>query len=89
VKNLIVICLALAFFSGAGCGNKPEKQETPATTQAGAARMVSLMDPVDKSKIKNFKEAKYPYVYEGVEYRFNSKEHYEAFKKDPSKYVSK
>jgi YHS domain-containing protein len=89
MKNLIVICLALALFAVVGCGNKPEKQETPATTQAGAATRVSLADPVDGSKIDNFEDAKYSTVYEGVEYRFNSKEHYEAFKKDPSKYVSK
>jgi len=89
MKNLIVICLALALFAAAGCGNKPEKQETPATEQAGAVSKVSLVDPVDGSRIENFEEAEYSYVYEGVEYKFNSKDNYEAFKKEPSKYVTR
>jgi len=89
MKNLIVICLALALFAAAGCGNKPEKQETPATTETGAATRVSLVDPVDKSRIENFEEAKYSIVYEGVEYKFNSRDNYEAFKKDPAKYMSR
>ncbi|MCK4549905.1 MAG: YHS domain-containing protein [Candidatus Krumholzibacteria bacterium] len=89
MKKLLVICLALALFASMGCGNKPETDENDTTTQAGAVSSVSLTDPVDGTRIENFETAKHSFVYNGVEYRFNSKENYEAFKKDPAKYVSK
>ena len=89
MKKLIVICLALTLFASMGCGNRPESEADSTTTQAGAASKVSLTDPVDGSRIENFEEAKYSFVYESVEYRFNSKDNYEAFKKDPVKYLTK
>lgn len=89
MKKLLVICLAVALFASMGCGNKPEPKEDSVTTQSGAASRVSLTDPVDGSKVENFEEAKYSFVYNRVEYRFNSKDNYEAFKKDPAKYLNK
>jgi YHS domain-containing protein len=89
MKRLLVICLAIALFASAGCGNKPEPKENSTTTQSAEASKVSLTDPVDGSKIENFETAKYSFVYNRVEYRFNSKENYEAFKKDPAKYLNK
>ena len=72
MKKLLVICLALALFASMGCGDKSQNDEKSTTTQAGAARSVSLTDPVDGSKIENFEEAKYSWVHNRVEYRFNS-----------------
>jgi YHS domain-containing protein len=89
MKKLIVICLALALFASMGCGNRPETESNSTTTQSSTAAKVSLTDPVDGSKIENFETAKYSFVYESVEYRFNNKENYEAFKKDPAKYLTK
>jgi YHS domain-containing protein len=89
VKKLLVICLAIALFASIGCGNKPEEKKSATTTQSGAVDRIALVDPVDKTKIENFEDAKYSHVYNSVEYRFNSKENYEAFKKDPAKYVSR
>ena len=89
MKKLLVICLALTLFASIGCGNKPQNDENSTTTEAGAVTKVSLSDPVDGSRIENFEEAKYSYVYDRVEYRFNSKENYEAFKKTPEKYLSR
>ena len=89
MKKLLVNCLALALFASIGCGNKPQNDEESASTQAGVANRVSLIDPVDGSKIKDFEESKYSYIYNRVEYRFNSKENYEAFKKTPEKYLSR
>ena len=89
MKKLIVICLALALFASMGCGNRPEPEANSTTTQSSTASRVSLTDPVDGSKIENFENADYSFVYEGIEYRFNKKENYEAFKKDPVKYLTK
>jgi len=89
MKKLFVICLAIFLFTSMGCGNKPEPKKDSTTTQAATANSVSLTDPVDGSKIENFENAKYSFVYNKVEYRFNSKENYEAFKKDPAKYLRK
>ena len=89
MKKLLVICLALALFASMGCGNKPETDENATTMQAGVANRVSLTDPVDGTKIENFETTKYSFVYEGVEYRFNDKDNYEAFKKNPAKYISR
>ena len=89
MKKLLVICLALALFAFMGCGNKPDSDKGLTTTEAGAAKMIYLTDPVDGSKIGTIDEVKYAYVYERIEYRFNSKKNYEAFKKDPEKYLNK
>ncbi len=89
MKKVLVICLALALFAAAGCGNKPEKQQSDMTTQAGAAKKFSLTDPVDGSIIDNFETAKYSYTYDGVEYRFNNEKNYKAFKENPEKYLSR
>ncbi len=89
MKKLLVICLALALFASFGCGNKPQSDENSTTTQEGTVNQVFLSDPVDGSRIENFEESKYAYVYNRVEYRFNSKENYEAFKKNPDKYLSR
>ena len=89
MKKLLVICLALALFASMGCGNKPQTDKESTTNQAGTAIRISLTDPVDGSKIEDFEKSKFSYVHDRVEYRFNSKENYEAFKKDPAKYLSK
>ena len=89
MKKLLLICLALALFASMGCGNKPETDESATTTQTGAAVSVSLTDPVDGTRIENFETAKHAFVYNGVEYRFNNKDNYEAFKKDPAEYISR
>ena len=89
MKKTLVICLVLMFAASFGCGNKSQDDENSTTTEAGIANKVSLSDPVDGSRIENFEEAKYTYVYNRVEYRFNSKENYETFKEDPEKYLSK
>jgi YHS domain-containing protein len=88
MKKLLVICIVFMLFTVTGCGNKPQDDSSKTATETGVANRVSLTDPVDGSKIENFEEAKYSYVYNGMEYRFNSKDNYEAFKKDPSKYVT-
>jgi YHS domain-containing protein len=90
LKNTIVILLALAIFAAAGCGNKTENNE-PAkqeTKQLGELKKIASVDPVDGTEIKDIGESKYSYVYNDIEYHFNSKENYEAFKKDPEKYLS-
>ncbi len=89
MKKALIICLVLMFAASFGCGNKSQNDESSVGTEAGVVTKVSLTDPVDGSKIENFEEAKYSYVYNRVEYRFNSKKSYEAFKKDPEKYLSK
>ena len=89
MKKLIVICLALALFASMGCGNKPQDDKESTSTEAGAAKMISLSDPVDGSKIGSVDDVEYSYVYKNIEYRFNSKKNYEAFKKDPEKYINK
>jgi YHS domain-containing protein len=89
MKKLIVTCLALALFASMGCGNKPDNDKEAATTEAGPVKLVMLTDPVDGSKIGDVDDVKYSFVYNKIEYRFNSKENYEAFKKDPEKYLTK
>ena len=52
------------------------------------AKLVKLEHvAVDGTKIEPVDDVKYSYVYRNVEYRFNSKKNYEAFKKDPEKYL--
>lgn len=96
LKNLLVICLALVLLASMGCGNKTENDENSTTTQVDAAKKVpptdrgyppDPVDPVDGSKIENLADAKYSYAYKGWNFYFNSKENYEAFKKDPEKYM--
>jgi YHS domain-containing protein len=89
MKKLLVICLALALFASMGCGNKPDNDKESATTEAGSVKLINLTDPVDGSKIGDVNDVKYSVVYDRTEYRFNSKENYEAFKKDPEKYIKK
>ena len=89
MKKLLVICLALVIFASMGCGNKPDSDKESTATEAGAAKMIYLTDPVDGSKIGTVDDVKYAYVYKSIEYRFNSKKSYEAFKKDPEKYINK
>ena len=89
MKKLLVICLALALFASMGCGNKPDSDKESTVTETGTAKIIYLTDPVDGSKIGNVDEVKYSYIYKAVEYRFNSKKNYEAFKKDPEKYLTR
>jgi YHS domain-containing protein len=88
MKRFLTICLVIALFAAVGCGNKPQTDDSKDKAAAGAAANVSLTDPVDGNRIEDFENAKYSYVYNGTEYRFNSKENYEAFKKEPAKYVT-
>lgn len=87
MKKLIVICLALALFASMGCGNRPQEDKESASTQTGTAKLIYLTDLVDGSKIESVDEVKYSYIYNNVEYRFNSKKNCETFKKDPEKYI--
>ena len=86
MKRFLTICLVIALFAAVGCGNKPQTDDSK-DKAAGAAVNVSLTDPVDGSRVEDFENAKYSYVYNGTEYRFSNKDNYEAFKKDPAKYV--
>ncbi len=89
MKKLIVICIAIALFASVGCGNKPETEKESTTAETGTVKMVYLTDPVDGTKIGDVEDVEYSYVYKNIEYRFNSKKNYEAFKKDPEKYIKK
>ena len=89
MKKLIVICLALAVLASSGCGNKPDSERGSSDSSAETARLDWLSDPVDGTKIASTEDAEYSYVYKNVKYYFNSKKNYEAFKKEPEKYVSK
>lgn len=89
MKKLLVICLALVIFASMGCGNRPDSEKESAATEAGTTKMIYLSDPVDGSKIGTVDDVEYSYVYNDIEYRFNSKKNYEAFKKDPEKYLNK
>lgn len=89
MKKALIILLVMMLTASFGCGNKPQEDKGSTGTEAGAAKMIYLSDPVDGSKIGTVDEVKYSYVYKNIEYRFNSKKNYEAFKKDPEKYLSK
>ncbi len=88
MKKLLVICLALVIFASVGCGNKPDSARESSETDTETARLVHICDPVDGSELNPGIDSKYMYVYKDTEYHFNSKDNYEAFKKDPEKYVS-
>jgi YHS domain-containing protein len=47
----------------------------------------SLVDPVDKKPV-DISKTPYYYVYNDVEYYFNSEDNMEAFKKEPDKYLT-
>jgi YHS domain-containing protein len=88
MKKLTLLILAVALFASMGCGNRPEEKDTPSTRTEKAA-VVSLVDPVDGQVVPDADDATFSYVYKDTKYLFNSKKNYEAFKKDPEKYLNK
>lgn len=78
----LVIVMAVAF----GCGSKEEEQR-PAEQPARGATMAALVDPVDGTPV-DIAEAQHSWVYNDVEYFFNSEKNMKAFQGDPEKYLS-
>lgn len=88
MKRILLISLALIVAVSFGCGKneaEPEKSFQKETKKVSGG---SLIDPVDKQPV-NISESKYSYIYNNLEYNFNSKENMEAFMKDPEKYLKK
>jgi YHS domain-containing protein len=89
VKKLLVILLAIALFAIISCGGEPEQESKTGLSATEdeeiIPKMVSETDPVDGKPVGE--DAKYRYVYLAIEYRFNSKKNYEAFKENPEKYI--
>lgn len=88
MKKLTLVIMVLALFASMGCGNKPEEKDSP-SIQTEEAKVVSLVDPVDGQVVLNADDATFSFVYKETKYLFNSKKNYEAFKKDPEKYLNK
>jgi YHS domain-containing protein len=91
MKKVLVICLicmlSFALVAAAGCSKKEEKAESVKKEETAKSGMkASLVDPVDKKPVDIVKTPYY-YVYQDVEYYFNSKNNMEEFKKNPEKYI--
>ena len=88
MKKLTLAIMVLALFVSMGCGNKPEEKDS-SSIQTEEAKVVSLVDPVDGQAVLNADDATFSFVYKDTKYLFNNKENYEAFKKDPEKYLKR
>jgi YHS domain-containing protein len=92
MKKSLAICLicALAFtlVTAVGCSKKEETANKTRRLETSKSGMkASLIDPVDKQPV-DIQTTPYYYVYNDVEYYFNSEENMKAFKEDPEKFLT-
>ena len=92
MKKVLVICLMcmLAFMlvMAVGCSKKEETAENAKKEETARTGMkASLVDPVDKKPV-DIAKTPYYYIYNDVEYYFNTEANMKAFKEDPDKYLN-
>ena len=94
MRTLLILSLVLLVAFSFGCSKKKEEAPKPTTEQTAAkpdtmkpGTVVSTMDPV--SKVEVDPSSTFKYEYNGVVYVFQSVENMEAFKVDPTKYLTK
>ncbi len=91
MRTLLILSLVLVVAFSFGCSKKKEEAPAPTTEQVKpdtvkAGTIVSTIDPVSKTEADP--NSKFTYEYNGVVYTFNSAENMEAFKVDPTKYLT-
>ncbi len=92
MKKVLVVCLMcillFTLIAAVGCSKKEEKAESAKKEETSKTGMkASLIDPVDKKPV-DITTTPYYYVYQDVEYYFNTEENMKAFKEDPEKYLT-
>lgn len=86
MKRIIFLLLAVVLVAAVGCGQDSEESSENYQREASKVKGGSLIDPVDNQPV-DITVSKYSYIYNDMEYNFNSKENMEAFVKDPAKYI--
>jgi len=94
MRTLLILSLVLLVAFSFGCSKKKEEapkpmteQMTPAPDTVKSGQIVSTIDPVSKTEVDP--NSQFKYEYNGVMYMFNTAENMEAFKVDPTKYLTR
>ncbi len=87
MKRFAVIFMAILIGVSAGCAKK-ENKEAQGQQVTKKVSGGSLIDPVDHKPV-DVSASKFSYIYNDIEYNFNTRENMEAFMKDPDKYLKK
>jgi YHS domain-containing protein len=91
MRTIIVLCLVLVIALSFGCSKKKEEAPKTDATQTEAVQPetqpATTLDPVSKEAV-DATTATYSFEFNGMMYYFSSAENMEAFKADPTKYLS-
>lgn len=94
MRTILILSLVLLVAFSFGCSKKKAEAPKPTTEQTTAkpdtmkpGQIIGTIDPVSKTEVDP--NTQFRYEYNGVIYVFNSAENMEAFKVDPTKYLTK